>query len=306
MKVLRLVTKIVPFVAIIALTVFAEAGRFRLELIKPFALITGGVLLLNLIIALFLKVKDYFTFGLTGVALTGIISIFIFPVLGQIYTENIIVGLYLGLLIVAVFPPLFRIAPFTVQFSKDKYPEAVTSGQQFLKVNLIINYIWAGLFVLGIVLTLVHYYSDDAINAIIATLVPIFLLLAIGIPVTVKLPGYLMQKVGGEQILFKSIGDMFSAMPYGLNKENARAIDTVVQFYLTGEEVTTGYFIIKDQRCTYNEGENANPKTTIKCDSKLWLQISNNEVSGDKALINGEYEVEGDATLMFKFVVSRC
>jgi len=301
MKAIKTITKIIPFIAIIALNVFAQAGGFRLELLKPFALIVGAVLAINLILSLLLKVNNYFTFGLTGVGLTGIISIFIFPVLGQIYAENVIVGLYLGLFIVAAFPPLFKIKPFTFQFSEKNYPEAVTGGQQFLRINLILNYFWAVLFALCILLTVIPYHQDAAINTIIATLVPIVLQLAIGIPVTVKLPGYLMQKVGGEQIIFKSIKDLFSAMPFGLNKANAEGVSTVVQFFLTGDEPTVCHFIIDNQKCTYAEGEHPNPKTIIKCDSKLWLQISNNEVSGDKAFINNEYQVEGDATIMLKF-----
>jgi len=110
-----------------------------------------------------------------------------------------------------------------------------------------------------------------------------------------------MQKVGGEQIIFKSIKDLFSAMPFGLNKANAKDLTTVVQFFLTGDEPTTGYFVFENQKCAYTEGVHPNPKTTIKCGSKLWLQISNNEVSGDKALINNEYQVEGDASIMLKF-----
>jgi len=301
MSVIKKITKILPFVAIIKLNVFAQAGGFRLELLKPFALIVGAVLAANLTLALLLRVNNYFTFGLTGVALTGIVSVFVFPALGQLYTENIIIGLYLGLFLAAFFPPLLKLDPFTFEFSKKDYPEAVTSGLQFLKINLIINYIWAGLFALGMMLTLVSYHSDDAINTIIATLVPIVLQLAIGIPITVKLPDYLMQKVGGEQIIFKSIKDMFSAMPFGFNKANAQGVSTVVQFFLTGNEPTIGYFIIDNQKCTYAEGEHLNPKTTIKCDSKLWLQISNKEISGDKAFINNEYQVEGDATIMLKF-----
>lgn len=43
---------------------------------------------------------------------------------------------------------------------------------------------------------------------------------------------------------------------------------------------------------------NENPTTTIKCDSKLWLDISNGSVEGDKAFINNEYEVQGDMSLL--------
>jgi len=126
-----------------------------------------------------------------------------------------------------------------------------------LKINLILNYFWAGLFALGMVLTVIPYHSDSAINTIIATLVPIVLQLAIGIPVTAKLPDYLMQKVGGEQIIFQSVKDLFASMPFGLNKENAKSINTVVQFFLTGKEPTIGHLIISEQKCTYTEGEHS-------------------------------------------------
>ncbi len=292
---------LVPFIAVIALNVLAQTARYQVDMLVPYILIVVAILLINLLTAFILKKKIYFTFGISGVALFGCVSVFVFQDIGQFYLEHIIEGLYLSLFIVAFFPPLLKLEPFTFEFSKKKYPEPITSGQQFLKINLIINYIWAGLFAFSIILTIIPYHSDTVINTIIATIVPIVLQLAFGIPATVKLPDYLIQKVGGEQLNFKSIRDLFIAMPFGLNKEKAKGVNTVIQFYLTGEESTTGCISIKDQKCTYSEGEHPNPKTTIKCDSKLWLQISNNEVSGDKALLNEEYEVEGDVTIMLKF-----
>ena len=110
-----------------------------------------------------------------------------------------------------------------------------------------------------------------------------------------------MQKVGAKQIKFNTIKDLFASMPFGLNKEEANGINTVIQFFLTGQEPTIGHLIISEQKCTYNEGEHPNPKTIIRSGSKLWLDISNNDVSGDKAFINNEYEIEGDATIMLKF-----
>ncbi len=296
------IIKYFPFVAIIVLNVLAEGSGFRMRNVLPFVLIINALLSVNFILALVFKVKNYFLYGLTGVAFAGALAVLILPnSLGQLYIENVIVGLYLGLFIVAVFPPLFKLKPFTFEFSEKNYTESIIKGQQFLQINLILNYFWAFLFALGMLLTVIPYHADDAINSIIATLLPIIIQLAVGIPVTAKLPNYLMQKVGSEQIIFKSIKDLFASMPFGLNKENAKGINTVVQFFLTGEEPTIGYFIFKDQKCTYTEGEHANPKTIIKCDSKLWLQISNNEVSGDKAFINKEYEVEGDAGILLIF-----
>ena len=71
-------------------------------------------------------------------------------------------------------------------------------------------------------------------------------------------------------------------------------------FHLTGKEPTDGYLTIKDLECKYTEGIHPNPKTTIKSDSRLWLAISNNEVSGDQAYIKKEYKADGDMTLLLK------
>ena len=296
-----IIVTIVPFLAIIALNIFAQAARYKVDMLVPFILIVGAILLINLLVTFVLKKRAFFTFGISGVALLGCLAVFLHPNIGQFYLHNIIEGLYLGLFIVAFFPPIFKLDPFTFEFSKKNYPKSITDGQQFLKINLIINYFWAGIFALALILTAIQYHSDAAINTIIATIIPIALQLLVGVPLTAKLPNYLMQKVPGEQLHFESIADLFSAMPFGLNKENSKDVDTVVQFVLSGDEPTTGFLIIKDQICTYSEGQHAKPRTTIKCDSSLWLQISNNEVSGDKAFMNNEYVVEGDATIMLKF-----
>jgi len=156
------------------------------------------------------------------------------------------------------------------------------------------------LFGISIILSVIKYSDDGGIQVIISSIVPIVLLLAVGMPVNKKLPSVLMQTTQAEQLHFKSIKELFEAMPHGLNKKLANGIDTTMQFHLTGEEPTDGYLTIKDLECTYTEGIHPNPKTTIKSDSKLWLAISNNEVSGDQAYINNKYAVTGDATIMLK------
>ena len=296
------IIKYLPFVFFITLNILAEGSGFRMRNVQPFVLIFTGFILVNFVIALLLKVKNHFLYALTGIAIIGALMMFFIPEIGQIYIENIIASMYLGLFLATIIPPILKIKLFTYEFSEKNYPKSVTEGEQFYKINLILNFIWTALFASAIVLTVIRYNADDAINTIIATLVPIALLLIVGIPVTKYLPDYLMQKIGGEQIKFNSIKDLFALMPFGLNKEKASGINTVVQFFLTGQEPTIGHLIISNQKCTYNEGEHPNPKTIIRSDSQLWLDISNNEVSGDKAFINNEYEIEGDATIMLKFV----
>ena len=297
---MKILLKYLPFAGIISINSIAVAGGYRLEGLKPYVLIISLIVLLNLILAILLKIRSYFLCGVSGVVLIGALFVYFVPSLGRIYLENAIAGLYLGLFLIAMFPPLFKLDPFTYEFSKKNYPEVITKTDQFRKVNIIINYIWAGLFGISIILSIIKYSNDGGIQVIISSVVPIVLLLAVGLPVNIKLPSILMQTTQGDPLHFESIKELFEAMPHGLNKKRAKGIDTIIQFHLTGEEPTDGYLTIKDLECTYTNGIHSNPKTTITSDSRLWLAISNNEVSGDQAFINKEYSADGDMTILLK------
>ncbi|MFW9946947.1 MAG: NAD(P)H-dependent oxidoreductase [Candidatus Odinarchaeota archaeon] len=299
-KIIKILITTIPYISVILLEIFANVSNYNIEIFKPFTLIIGAVLLLNLITASLLKVNDYFTYGISVVAILGSISVFLIPSVGQIYLENIIAGLYLGLFVAAFFPPLFKLKPFTVSISEKNYSEAIVESKQFLKINLIINYIWAGLFAISIVGTVIKYSDNSVLQTLLSIVVPIILLVSIGIPVTKKLPTILMQKTSGEQLHFETIKDSLESMPHGLNKEVAQGVDVIIQYCLTGEEALDGYLIIKDSKCLFKYGIHPNPTTTIKSDSKLWLGITNKEISQSKAFINKEYEVEGDMKILLK------
>jgi len=225
--------------------------------------------------------------------------VFIIPSFGQFYIENVIVGLYLGLFIVAFFLSLLKIKPFTINISKKDYPEVIVKSKMFLKINLIINYIWAGLFAIAILLTVIKYSDNTIVQTVLSMITPIIAQLTLGVLATKKIPLFLMGK-GATGMHFESTKDLFKAMPYGLNKELAQDVNAIIQFYLTGEEPTEGFLIINDLKCKFEYGSHPNPKTTVKSDSKLWLDISNGDISGSKAFINKEYEVEGDSTILLK------
>jgi len=298
---MKIIINYLPFVGIIAINLLAIAESYRLENLKPYVLAISTIVLVNFIIAIFLKVKSYFIYGVSIIVIAGAISVYWSPLFGQIYLENTIAGLYVGLFLTAMLPPLFALDPFTYEFSKKKYPGIIIKTDQFRRINIIINYIWAGLFGICIILSIIKYTGDPSMQIIISSIVPIGLLLLIGLPVNIKLPSILMQTTKGEQLYFQSITELFEAMPHGLNKKLAKGIDTIIQFHLTGREAVDGHLIIQNLQCTYTNGVHPNPKTTIRADSKLWLAISNNEVSGDKAFINKEYKVDGDMSILLNF-----
>lgn len=297
-KMIKILITTIPFVLVILLEIIANVSNYNIEMFKPFILIIGAVLLLNTITASHLKLNNYFTYGISVVAILGSISVFLIPSVGQIYLENIIASLYLGLFVAAFFPPLFKLKPFTVSISEKNYPAAIVESKQFLKINLIINYIFAVLFAISIVATIVKYSDNTFLQSIFSMAIPIILLVSIGIPVIKKLPTVLTQKITSEQRHFETVKDLFESMPHGLNKDMAHGVDVVIQYSLTGEEPLEGHLIIKDSKCLFKYGIHPNPNTRIKADSKLWLGISNNEISESKAFINKEYEVEGDMTIL--------
>jgi FMN-dependent NADH-azoreductase/putative sterol carrier protein len=154
--------------------------------------------------------------------------------------------------------------------------------------------------VLAFVLTLVRYTDDYALQQILQNVIPIALLLLTGVPLTAKLPGLLMSKGATARTNFNSVKEMFQAMPFGLNIKKSEGVDAVIMFKLNGEEDIEGYLTISNNECTYTEGKHAEPTTTIVADSKLWLDISNGDVSGDEAYINKRYAVEGDVGFLSK------
>jgi len=163
------------------------------------------------------------------------------------------------------------------------------------------SYVWALLFFVAIILTILPYTNDSGIQIVISTLVPAIPLLVIGVPATKYLPDWLNQRVSSKRIIFRSLSEASEAMPFGLNKKLAKGIDTVVQFDLTGDEPGIAHLIIKDQKCEFFQQPHPKPNTIIKSDSKLWLDITNNVVSGDYAFINDMYIIEGDASIMLIF-----
>ncbi len=60
--------------------------------------------------------------------------------------------------------------------------EASVETAQFRRINLVMAALWAGLFAIAIVLSVIPYSQDSGLQVIISSLVPIALLLGVGLP----------------------------------------------------------------------------------------------------------------------------
>jgi len=246
--------------------------------------------------------RDLFGLGLIFVLCFGALSHLISPGLGVLFLSKATAALYFGLFLAALLPPLVGIKPFTVDFAKKSYPEAIQKTVVFALVNRKINWIWAVIFLASFLIALPVYHEDTAVTLLLQNLFAALPSLLVGIPVNLKLPGLLTAKENKRQgsLHFDGLKEAFTAMPFGLNRERAGDQELSYQFYFTGAEIFSGFLVISKGRCTFELGEHSGPAVTVTSDAKLWLDITNGETSGDEAYLAGRYQAEGDISLLLQ------
>jgi len=89
-------------------------------------------------------------------------------------------------------------------------------------------------------------------------------------------------------------------MPLTFDPTAAEGLAATIQFDMTGPEPGVYHLRIADGECTFHAGPVAAPTLTITTPSDVWLRISNGELSGQEALMQGLYTAEGDLSLLLK------
>jgi multimeric flavodoxin WrbA/putative sterol carrier protein len=199
--------------------------------------------------------------------------------------------LFAALFIMAVIPAIFK-KPFTFYFAKKGVPEAFWGTEQFLKINLIINYIWAALFA-GC------FAAQFSAEASLQFGVPAFLKLGIGLPATKLLPSYLQNRFvpSGNTIIkdyIKSARDAITGMPAVFNKNAAENLSIIYQFRIHGDENFDGFIEINNGSCTYHDGIHNSPDLTFISPADVYIKIARGEIQGDSAYMQGLYRLEGE------------
>lgn len=97
-----------------------------------------------------------------------------------------------------------------------------------------------------------------------------------------------------------SVKPIFAAMPHSLNKEAAKAANTVYQFNLDGEGGGQFSVTIRHGACIVEEGVSAAPDVTISATAADYLNIVAGSYPFGLAYINGRVKVEGDLRLVVR------
>lgn len=88
-------------------------------------------------------------------------------------------------------------------------------------------------------------------------------------------------------------------MEHSFVAENAKGCDAVLEMTFTdiGE---THHFVIRNNQCDLHQGESDNYTTKISTPYDVWMKISNQEIDGSQAMIDGLYKVEGSIPFLMK------
>jgi multimeric flavodoxin WrbA len=98
-------------------------------------------------------------------------------------------GVYVCLFGAACFPPLLGMDPFTYHYAKKSAPPESWGHPIFVKINLIMTFVWAGIFGVGIALSLYP-------SIIMKTIIPNGIILFFGFPFNSRFPNYYLKRLG--------------------------------------------------------------------------------------------------------------
>lgn len=305
---------VAPFPALAFFKIWAASGREPGSLfIAAIAMFAYCALVIG--IAYRWDKPTYFDWAIGGYFTVAWISLAVWPQAASgIFTNYAITGIYTCLFTAAFFPPLIGMDPFTYHYAKKYTPEEAWGNPIFVTINLIMTYVWAGIFALCIALSL---YPSVVTRAFI----PIGLIVGFGLPFNLRFPDYYLKRLGlpslaeqrriaeeksvqGQPIPPKesptSTWGAISNMPGVFNPEAAGDLSAVIGFVVTGSETFEAYLQIENSVCTLHEQYPGKPDLLIRTPSDVWLAISRKELDGQRAFTQKAFTAEGNLGILLR------
>ena len=98
----------------------------------------------------------------------------------------------------------------------------------------------------------------------------------------------------------RSLSQTLDGMCLSFDPSAAVGLAATIQFEVSGDEPGIYHLRIDDGECTFHTAPAEHPTLAIRTPSEVWLRISQGELSGRDALLQGLYEVEGDPGLLMR------
>lgn len=99
---------------------------------------------------------------------------------------------------------------------------------------------------------------------------------------------------------FTSIQELIPLMPAHFVPEAAKGINATIQLELSGEGGGLWNLVIANEQIKINEGQAANPTTTLKIAAADYLAVINGQANPMQLFMQGKVKVGGDMSLVMK------
>ena len=241
------------------------------------------------------RLLKYFDIGLWSMFAVGTATVLGgWELARSLFADYSVAILFTTLGLVAAIPLLLGIEPFTVFFARRTTPPWQQKTRDFLIINRIITAWFALLF--GAAAVLAAWRPHDILFTFVY---PNLLVFVAGLPSQLWIPPLYFRLFGVRSP--EPVEAAILGMPLVFDANTAGDTEVAIQFRIGGDEGGDFWLRVAEGRCEGGEGEITMPDLTIHAPSSVWLGIVRGEIDGTRALIEGEYTVEGNAEILMRF-----
>jgi hypothetical protein len=202
--------------------------------------------------------------------------------------------LFCTLCLVAAVPPLVGREPFTVFFARRSTPAWQQKTRDFVVINWIITAWFAVLFAAAALLA--AWAPHDFRFTFVY---PNLLIFVAGLPSQLWLPPLYLRVFGPHPP--ETVETAILGMTLVFDAKAAGDARATIQFRVSGADGGDFWLRVADGACEGLEGRTDSPDLTIDTPSSVWLGIVRGELDAAKALLDGEYSIEGDGSILPRF-----
>src|SRR5262249_51309218 len=193
----------------------------------------------------------------------------------------------------AVFPLLPGREPFTVWFAVRQTPRWQPRTPAFATISRVLAAFWG--LVLFTAATLCALRPTDPL---FTAVFPNLLVLLVGLPSNQWLPPLWFRMFPPPAP--HAPQPLIIGIPFVFDRAAAADARAVIQFRVSGQEPGDYWVRVDGGRCESFEGVAPSADLTVHTPDRVWVGIVRGEVDGGLALMERQYSVEGDPTLLVK------